>query len=336
MTDLGKVDRAFFDALIYPHLGAARDDVTLGPKHGVDFGVLDVGGEALVVATDPISILPQLGFEQAARFALHIVLADVAVSGIAPSHLAISFSLPPEITDEQFATIWETIDAECRELGISIVTGHTARYSGIEYPWVGAATVFGVGDHTDLVRPDGANPGDNLLVTKGPAAEAVGLLTSLFGDQMNLDDETLEQARARLEDTSVVRDALVAGAAGGVTAMHDATEGGIHGGLVELARGAGVRIDFDPDAVPMLPGVAETCAYLDMDPWASTSCGTLLLTVEPGAVARVVAALEAEDILVAEAGTVTEGEGVYAAGERIEHPDVDPSWAVYAKYAEDR
>ncbi|WP_332898041.1 AIR synthase family protein [Haladaptatus sp. CMSO5] len=334
MTDLGKVDRAFFDAHIYPHLGAAREDVVLGPKHGIDFGVLSVGEKAVVIATDPVSILPQLGFEQAARFALHIVLADVAVSGIPPTHLAISFSLPPEITDEQFATIWETIDAEAKELGVSVVTGHTARYAGIEFPWVGAATVLGVGDPADVIRPDGARPGDRLLITKGPAAEAVGLLTTLFGDQLTLPEDVLEQARSRMADTSVVKDALIAGATGGVTAMHDATEGGVHGGLVELARGAGVRIDFHPDAVPMLPGVEAVCDYLGMNPWASTSCGTLLLTAKPSAANAVIAALEAEGILVADVGEISEGEGVFAAGERIEHPEVDPSWAVYAEYAE--
>ncbi|MGM0606627.1 MAG: AIR synthase related protein, partial [Halobacteriota archaeon] len=117
---LGKVSDRFFERQIATRLGASRPDVRIGPKHGVDFGVLDVDGTALVAATDPISILPDLGFDRAARFALHIVLSDVGVSGLAPSHLSIAFSLPTEITDAEFETLWGAIDEECRDLGISV------------------------------------------------------------------------------------------------------------------------------------------------------------------------------------------------------------------------
>ena len=95
MAELGKVDREFFDEYIYPHLGADREDVRLGPQHGVDFGVIDVGGKAVALSTDPVFVMPSLGFERAAWFAFHILMSDVAVSGIAPTHLSVDFNLPP-------------------------------------------------------------------------------------------------------------------------------------------------------------------------------------------------------------------------------------------------
>ena len=333
MSDLGKVDREFFDEHIYPHLGAERGDVLLGPEHGVDFGALEIGGRALVLATDPVSIIPELGFERAAWFAFHVVMSDVAVSGLPPTHMAIDFNLPPEITDGQFATVWETFDREATELGVSVVTGHTARYSGCQFPMVGGATVMAVGDPDDIVRPDGARPGDRVLLTKGPGVETAGLLSTLFGDHVDLDGETLAAARDRLGDTSPVRDALIAAAAGPVTAMHDATEGGVHGALVEMARSAGVRIDFDPAAAPTMPGVEAACAAFGLDPWIVTSEGTLVVTVAPEGADDVLAALGDEEIPAADIGEVGEGEGVYASGNQVEHPDVDPSWAVYAEYA---
>ncbi|WP_114576906.1 AIR synthase-related protein [Saliphagus sp. LR7] len=333
MTDLGKVDRAFFEDRIAPKLGADREDVRIGPTHGIDFGLLSVGGRAVAVATDPISILPVLGFERATRFALDLVIADVAVSGLAPSHLSISFTLPPEMDDEEFATVWETVDRECREMGIAVATGHTARYSECSYPWIGAATVFGVGDPEELIRPDGARPGDRLLLTTGPAAEAVGVLATLFSDRIDLPDSVLSAARDRIEDVHCARDALAAAAAGPVSAMHDATEGGIAGAMNEMAAGAGVRFEIDRDAVVLRPGVEEVADHFDFDPWAATSCGTLLLAVDPSGVERVVEALEARDTAVAEIGRVQEGEGVVADGERVAPPERDPSWAVYAALA---
>lgn len=333
MPDYGKIDADFFEEYIYPHLGASREEVRLGPTPGVDFGIIDTDTASLVVATDPISILPNLGFDRSARFALDIVLADVAVSGLSPQYLSISFTLPPYMTDEEFATVWQAIDEEARDLGMSVVTGHTARYEGCEFPWIGGATAFALGDPDDIVRPDGTQPGDRVVVTTGPAVEAVGLLTTLFGDQMGLPEETLTTARKRLAETGTVRDALTAATAGPVTAMHDATEGGLQGALTELAGSAGVRLDIDSETVPMRPAVTEVCDYLDINPWHATSSGTLLITVRPERAETVVRALENRGTTAAVIGTASEGSGTYIDNARVEHPAVDPSWEVYAEYA---
>lgn len=333
MTEYGKVDAAFFERHIYPHLGAHREEVLIGPQHGVDFGAIDIGDRTMVVATDPISILPALGFERAARFALDVVLADVAVSGFRPAYVTIDFTLPPEMTDEEFATVWRTIDRETTALGTSVVAGHTARYEGCTYPWVGGATALAVGEMENLVRPDGARPGDHLLLTTGPGVEAVGLLTTLFGDRMDLPETTLSVAGERLAEAYTVRDALAAADAGPVTAMHDATEGGLQGALSELAKSGGVRLDVEREAVPMRSGVEPVCAYLDIDPWMATSSGTLLITVRHGGVEDVLTALRERGTTAAHIGRVGEGTGAYVDGERVESPTSDPSWAVYAEYA---
>ncbi|WP_394738912.1 HypE family hydrogenase expression/formation protein [Natronococcus roseus] len=341
MSDLGKIDRQFFESRIAPNLGAERDDVVLGPSHGVDFGVIDVGERALVTATDPVSILPALGLERAARFALDLILADVAVSAIPPSHLSICFTLPETMSDEAFGTVWETIHEECADLGVAVVTGHTARYSDPSHPWIGAATAMGVGDHAAIVRPDGARAGDRLLLTTGPAVESVGLLSTLFPEELELPDAVIADAQERLEEVHCVRDALTAAAAGPVRAMHDVTEGGLAGALNEMATGAGARFEIDRAAVPIRPGVAEVCEHLEIDPWAATSCGSLVIAVDPGGVDVVREALEERGTVVADIGRVetsSDGDegGVLADGERLEHPRVDPSWDAYAKLADRR
>jgi len=334
MSELGKVDRDFFDEYIYPNLGADRDDVRLGPRHGVDFGVVDVGERAVVMASDPVFVMPSLGFERAAWFAFHILMSDVAVSGLPPTHLSVDFNLPPEITNEEFRTVWETFDAEARDLGVSVVTGHTGRYAGCNYPMVGGATAVSVGDFDDLVRPDGAGVGDRIVVTKGPAIEATGLLSIQFESLMadELDAATIDDATDRFYDMSPVRDALTAAAAGPVTAMHDATECGIYGGLYEMARAAGVGVELETDRVPVQPGVAEACEFFDIDPWVSISEGTLLAAVDPDGVDDVLAALEAEGIPAADAGEVTDGSGLVVDGEPTAHPGVDPFWGTFEEY----
>lgn len=327
MSDLGKVDRAFFDEYIFPNLGAEREDVRLGPQHGVDFGVIDIGEHVLTVATDPVFIMPSLGFDRAAWFAFHVLMSDVAISGLSPTHLSIDLNLPPEIEDGEFATVWEIIDAEARDLGVNIVTGHTGRYAGCTYPMVGGGTALAVGDPGDLVRPDGARADDKVIVTKGPAIEATGLLSIQFEEILDLPEDTLDAAKDRFYDMSPVKDALTAAAAGPVTAMHDATEGGIYGGLHEIANAGGVRIDVEREAIPVRAGVEATCAAFDIDPWISISEGTLLLTVEESGAEDVLEALNEEGIPAAIIGEAGDGEGVYFDGEPVERPERDPFWA---------
>src|SRR5207245_4733007 len=67
---MGKVSRAFFENVIAHHLGARRKDIAVGPANGVDIGVVRLpDGRALLSTTDPISIVPQYGWERAAWFA---------------------------------------------------------------------------------------------------------------------------------------------------------------------------------------------------------------------------------------------------------------------------
>ncbi len=335
MPESGKVDRQFFQEHIASRLGAVREDIHRGPAHGVDFGVIDADEQAVVMATDPLSILPELGYERAGRFAIQFVLADVAVSGLSPSHLAVSFSLPPELRDEEFAAMWEGIHRECQDLGVAIVTGHTARYEGCSLPWIGHGTGVAFGQRDELIYPDGAQPGDSLLVTRGPAVESTGLLTTLFPGQLSLAESDLQQAQSLLEETDVVRDAIAVGTVGGVNAMHDATEGGLLGAFHELAASAGVQLHIDTEAVPIRPGVVAASEALGLDIWRATTAGTLLIAARPGATEAVVETLESRDTPVGVVGEVVSGHGVVLDGEEVGPPRGDSSWRVYERLLEE-
>ncbi len=46
-----------------------------------------------------------------------------------------------EMTREQLEVMWTIIHQQCEQMGISVITGHTARYENCHYPMVGGATV---------------------------------------------------------------------------------------------------------------------------------------------------------------------------------------------------
>ena len=74
--------------------------------------------------------------------------------------------------------------------------------------------------------------------------------------------------------------------AGGVTALHDLTEGGLATGVRELALAAGCGAAIDRDAVPILEETTAIAGALGLDPLGMLASGSLLAAADPGAVER--------------------------------------------------
>ncbi|ELZ08524.1 hydrogenase expression/formation protein [Halovivax asiaticus JCM 14624] len=327
MTDAGRIDREFFEATIASSLGADRQSTSIGPAYGMDFGLIDGDRGQLVVASDPLSVLPALGFERAGRLGIHGALSDVAVSGLAPSHLVVTLTLPPSMTETEFVRFWTGISDECERLNVDIVSGHTHRDGG-SYPLIGGATALGLGSAADVVRPDGAQPGDRILLTKGLAREVTGLFATLFPDALDVSSDGLRRAQSHLDRTTLVRDALAASEAAAVSAMHDATECGVQGALVEMATTADVGMTISTDRFVVDAAVEAVCDVVDLDPWQVSSRGTLLLSVPSASVDSVRSALTSRNTPVTDIGVVTGDSVVTIDGTPVSHPGTDPAWGV--------
>ena len=64
LPELGKIHQEFFNRVIYPRLGNNDASVIVRPQHGVDFGVVDLGGDkVMVLSTDPFYIAKELGLK---------------------------------------------------------------------------------------------------------------------------------------------------------------------------------------------------------------------------------------------------------------------------------
>ena len=128
LPEIGKISADIFDEMIYPRLGRPSPHVLVGPQHGVDVGIVEVGGQAVAMTADPVFIVPEYGWERAAWFAIHILASDIVTSGLPPTYLSMDLTLPMEMTKEQLNVVWEVIDRECKQMGMAVVCGHTARY----------------------------------------------------------------------------------------------------------------------------------------------------------------------------------------------------------------
>jgi hydrogenase expression/formation protein HypE len=340
MPEIGKISPEIFKELIYPRLGARNEKVIVGPQHGVDVGIVEIGNKAVSFTCDPVFIVPEYGWERAAWFAIHIIASDSVTSGLKPAFLSIDLNLPMEMTKDQLTIMWDVIHKECVKMGINVITGHTARYENCHYPMVGGATIVGVGELDEYVTPKLARPGDNIIITKGPAIEASGIFATMFPQllEKKFGAQFSRKAQNIFYKMSVVDDAMIAVGVGrrekGVTAMHDATECGIWGALFEMGQASGTGVRVEQEKIVVEDGVKEICEYFGIDPYASISEGTLVLTCGAHKAETIVDALLKKGIKASIVGELTPPEKgmVLVQGgkeKKLVHPIVDPFWKAF-------
>jgi len=270
------------------------------------------------------------------RFTVHIGASDVAVTGVRPQYLTYTLLLPGPAPESDARTIIESVSETAASLGIAVVGGHLGWYDAVTVPTVGGVTVWGFAPASDWVSPGGARDGDAILLTKGPAVEAAALLGVLYRDRLagRVPEHLLRRACARTDEITVVEDALTAFRAGGVHAMHDATEGGVLGGLWEMASASGVPLHADLDRVAVPADIAAVAEALGFDPWRAISEGTLLAAVAPEAVGNVLHAWEAAGIAGFEIGRFDASATVSTfrrsgREEELGEPGKDPFWDLF-------
>ncbi len=141
---------------------------------------------------------------------------------------------------------------------------------------------------------------------------------------------------------TVVEDALTAVEVGvrndGVTAMHDATECGVWGGLFEIAQASKVGVVVDKEKIIVQDAVRKVCDLFGIDPYSSISEGTLIITCRPQKAIQVIERLNHKGILASIVGEIVpedKGMHYFEDGKKYEliHPRVDPFWGAFGKAA---
>jgi hydrogenase maturation factor len=193
------------------------------------------------------------------------------------------------------------IGSACRELGCLAVGGHTEVTPGIDRPIVAGAMVGEV-EKDKLLTSGGARVGDMVLVTKGIAIEATAILAQERAREVrqSLGEEFQSRAAAFLDDPglSVVPASRAAVEAGGITAMHDVTEGGIANALWEVAEASSAGIVVVETEIPRFWESTRLAERFQMNLLGAIGSGALVLTAPEAATERILVAMK-------EAGTET-------------------------------
>ena len=281
---VGKLKHDFLKELLPTRNRSAG--LVVGPQLGEDAAVIELGDNYLVATSDPITFAT----EDIGWYVVCVNSNDIAAMGAVPKWLLVTLLLPEDATTSAMVRdIMAQITQACAAFDIALCGGHTEVTPAVTQPVV-IGQMMGVTHKNALFTSADACVGDVLILTKGLGIEATAIIARECEEQLRekCDTQFLEQAKNYLVDPgiSVLKDAQIATATGGVHAMHDATEGGVATAVYELATAAELGVTVYSDKLlgsPVLYGnITRTlCDMFGLNPLGIISSGAMLIAAEP-------------------------------------------------------
>jgi hydrogenase maturation factor len=245
---------------------------------GIDGTVINVGSKSLIVSMDPITgAIEKIGW-----LAVNINANDVATFGVKPVYFFSCLLLPKNASKRTLREICVQMDEAAKDLGIEIAGGHCEVTSRLQNPIV-VGCAMGITEKGKYVTAGSAKQGDMLILTKSAGIEGTAILASDKEKQLSKALSRIELKKAKLfyRKISVVRDAITAFKTGGVNAMHDPTEGGVIGGIHEMADASNLGVQIYEEKIPVASETIKICKFFDIDPLQLIGSGALLIAANP-------------------------------------------------------
>ena len=153
---------------------------------------------------------------------------------------------PPEV----WAAILQGAYDKTVEAGAVVVGGHSVEDDEPKF----GLSVTGIVDPSRMFANTGAQPGDNIYLTK-PLGTGIVTTAGKFDKAPPEEMEAAIASMSKLNDT-----ACEAGLAAGVRCATDITGFGLAGHLFNIAKASNVTIELSADALPLLPGIERLVA----------------------------------------------------------------------------
>ncbi len=274
------LDEVFRPAFANPWLDAAHDGA-----------VLEVEPGRLAMTTDSYVVRP-LVFPGGDIGSLAVcgTVNDLAMCGARPRWLSAGFVIEEGFPLASLRAIVDSMRRAAAQAGVAIVTGDTkvvdrGKGDGLYLNTTGVGEVVAPG----AIAPASVRAGDVLIVSGDIGRHGMAVMAAREG----LDFEpAIESDCASL--AAPVLKLLAAGIE--VHCLRDLTRGGLGAVLIEIARGAGLQLDFERRAVPLREDVAGACELLGIDPLFVACEGRMLVVVPAADAARTLALLQRESV----------------------------------------
>ncbi len=298
--NIGKVPNEVLKKMLFDKIKSYRKDIIIRPGIGEDCCAVDFGEYVCVMSSDPITG----AVNDVGRLSVHISCNDIASCGVEPLGLINTILAPAGTTEEELNQVINQILETAHSVGVDIIGGHTEITDTVNR-FVIISTAIGKALKGKVVSTSGAQPGDDVVMTKSAGIEGTAIIAHDREKELlkHFDLNFINSAKGFINKISVIREGVIAGEFG-VNSMHDITEGGVLGAVWEVCEASGTGVEIYLSKIPVARETSEICNFFGIDPLKLISSGSMLITCKRGH--ELVKVLEQNRINAAVIGKVTD------------------------------
>ena len=284
---LGKVTKKEFNELVLPYLPMLK----IPELDGI---TLDLPGETVLAHSPSIGVpLESLGF-----FAFHYSASNVAARFGKPLYMVTGIYLPLKTPENDLRIIARSLGDEAKKYDVQIIAGQTATYYGLDIPLI-TSTCIG----SEIRRSVKIDEGDYIVFSREVGGEGVWL-----------NDLSQGKKNEEWRNYTPLPNILAFQNESSVKLMHDISEGGVMGSLIELADSIGMRLNVSTDDIAYHKRIKE----IGGDTLRMPSYGSFISIVSHTGLEELLETARDREMKCEQIGTVQRGKGVYIDGKKVD------------------
>ena len=294
------------------HFEIKDSKLLIQPGVGEDIAAADISQEeVLVLKSDPITFAS----DAIGRYAVAVNANDLATAGATPRWFVTTLLFPAGTTGSMIWHVMQELYEVSQKFGITLCGGHTEITDAVTRTLV-IGSLAGTVAKDKLIDKGNLRQGDKILITKSVAVEGTAIIAHEFGSDLSakgFKDSEITACKKFIEHISIVEEAGIACKTGGVSAMHDVTEGGLSTAVAELSIAGRHRVRIDMEKIPVFDQTRRLCQALGISPLGLIGSGSLLICCRPEKKEPLLQAIQNAGISATCIGEVMEkGQGVVA------------------------
>ncbi len=265
-----------------------------------------VSGQALASGTDQKVLVRAY---MAAVNHMLVCSQHKSLSGLQTAHANITVMIPEKLREIKLRGMIEAVSAQAEETGVPISSCNVQVLGAVAEPIASCVAGAGVDDRCmrDLFPLKKKALADReIVMTKWIGLEGTAVIAQESRERLRgrYPADIVEEAAEFYRYLSVVPEAATA-VKSGAGYLHVVREGGVFGGLWELAAANGVGLVVDLKRIPVRQETIEVCEYFDLNPYELLAGGSLLIVTSNGG--ELVHELEKTGVPAAVIGRTTQG-----------------------------
>lgn len=273
----GKLDLKQLKNIIKKYTGIKRENTVLSSSIGEDCSIIDLKSfkdDLMLISSDPITFTSK----NIGKLGVIINTNDIYATGGRGYGVILNIFLTENSTIDDFENIMEQIHNECLIHNIEILGGHT-EVTDIVNDIMISMTIIGTSSKDNLVKTGSSNLGDMIFITKTLGIEGTTVLYDKYKDDILqiLNEDDLKEIEEFRDKISIRNESLILNNFE-ITSMHDITEGGLIGALLEMSMASDKGFKIYKDKIGISTVTEKICSFLKVDILKLISSGNLIFT----------------------------------------------------------